>query len=186
MESNSSKYPKFNNWESDMQNGNRGAKGVMYMGIIAVAAISISLLISSYNILMFLFTFSMLLIVWIPIIYILLLPGVKGRILEIKENGLAVYNRNNELKGFHPWNTLVDMRQKHLRYGDITVLKFSDGARIKFFEETWILEVICEKCSHVTKEKYYEKSRDDKQRSLIFCIIAIAVGLLYCFLREYL
>ena len=79
---------------------------------------------------MFLFTFSMLLIVWIPIIYILLLLRVKGRILEIKENGLAVYNRNNELKGFHPWNTLVDMRQKHLRYGDITVLKFSDGARI--------------------------------------------------------
>ena len=147
MESSSSKYPKFNNWESDTLNGNRGAKGVVYMGLIALVAISISLLSSSENIAVFMLSFSMLLIVWIPIIYILLLPRIKGRVLEIKENGLAVYDRKNELKDFHRWNTLVDMSSKHLRYGDITVLKFSDGTRIKFYEESWIIKAIREKCS---------------------------------------
>lgn len=82
--------------------------------------------------------------------------------LEIKGNGLAVYDRKNELKDFHQWDTLVDMRAKHLRYGDVTVLVFSDGVKIKFFEEQWIIETICEKCKQVSMEQYYENKRELK------------------------
>ena len=154
------KYPKFNNWESDTLHGN--SKGIMYMGVIVMIYLSISLLTDSRNKEMFVFTFSLLLIIWVPLMYVLFLPKIKGRILEIKGNGLAEYDRKNELKDFHQWDTLVDMRAKHLRYGDVTVLVFSDGVKIKFFEEQWIIETICEKCKQVSMEQYYENKRELK------------------------
>ena len=59
------KYPKFNNWERDTLHGN--SKGIMYMGVIVMIYLSISLLTDSRNMEMFVFTFSLLLIIWVPL-----------------------------------------------------------------------------------------------------------------------
>lgn len=181
MEKNDKIHPKFNNWEYDTMNGNR--KFLIYVLIAVLSIISIMTLSVSRNLLMFLFSFTLLLIIWLPIIYLLILPRVKGRILEIKDNGLVVYNIKNEIIQFQSWDMLVDMGSKRYRYGNVTILVFSDGTKIKFYEERWIIEAISEKCKNVSAEEYYENNRQNEQLYLILVIISIVIGLLYSMSR---
>ncbi len=139
------------------------------MGLLCVWVLTESSSLSE-----FLFLFVLLLPCWLPLFLMYYIPGKKGRILEINKNGLVEYDRNNIFVDFHTWDTLVEMKPRKYRYGFVTLLKFSDGKKIKFWEQEWIVDIICEKSSYVSKEKYFKERRETSEVVIVLCIAGIS------------